>query len=223
MSLLGKHDGDLPERLGLFPLPQTVLFPGTLLPLHVFEARYRRLVEDALDSGGWLAVPRLKPGFEPHYNGSPPVYEICGAGKIRHHAMLEDGRYNIILEGLHRVRLVSEIAASPYRVAHCEPVEDDGIESDLTATAMKTELLRLIAQLTAEAEGDAEVLIEAVQGADTPGHSANCIASAFVEDAGERQQLLEELDPIARIVRVNRYLRELIAFTNGEGGDSGAN
>lgn len=109
------------RRIPLFPLPGVVLLPGTLLPLHIFEPRYREMVADALSGNRVIGMAMLKPGFEED-EGASPVYEIGGAGEIIESEELEDGRYNILLEGKFRYRIVEESPAAPYRVARVEEI-----------------------------------------------------------------------------------------------------
>ena len=83
----------------IFPLPDVTFFPHTLLPLHVFEARYRAMVIDALERDRKLVVVRLRPGYEASYAGKPPVYPVAGLGEIVTCERLATGRYNILLRG----------------------------------------------------------------------------------------------------------------------------
>ncbi len=89
----------LPKRIPIFPLPSTVLFPGLPLPLHVFEPRYRGMVEDALAGERVIGMVLLKPGWESDYEGAPPVFPIGCLGRIDHAEPLPDGRFNILLTG----------------------------------------------------------------------------------------------------------------------------
>ena len=105
MSLPELEAQDLAE-LSIFPLPQVTLFPGGVLPLHVFEPRYRALVRAALAGRGLLAIARLKPGFESDYEGRPPVFEVCGVGAIETCSERDDGRFDLTLRG--RTRLIHQ-------------------------------------------------------------------------------------------------------------------
>jgi Lon protease-like protein len=96
------------EALPLFPLPGSVFLPNTMLPLHVFETRYQALIADVMQSHRILAVPRLRPGWESNYEGTPAIFPVCGLGKIVHHEPLGDGRSNIAIVGLCRVRVRGE-------------------------------------------------------------------------------------------------------------------
>jgi Lon protease-like protein len=118
------------QLVPLFPLPNVVLFPDAPLPLHVFEPRYRALVTDALASHRTIGMALLKPGFEADYHGRPPIYPIGCAGAIVSEERLDNGRYNIVLHGRERFRIVEEQAGAPYRLAFVEtlsePQRDDG-------------------------------------------------------------------------------------------------
>lgn len=108
-------------RIPLFPLPGVVLFPGTLLPLHIFEDRYRKMVAHALAGERMIGMAMLKPPVDVDA-GDSPIFEIGGAGRIVESEELEDGRYNILLEGKFRYRVIAESSAGSYRTAEVEPV-----------------------------------------------------------------------------------------------------
>jgi Lon protease-like protein len=110
----------------LFPLPNVVLFPGVMQPLHIFEPRYREMVADAMDSDRLITMVLLKPGYEDDYEGSPPIHEIGCLGQIVHHEFQDDGRSNLILRGLTRVRIDSEeFNDRLYRTAGVSILEDE--------------------------------------------------------------------------------------------------
>ena len=102
-------------RLSIFPLPGAVLFPGLHLPLHIFEPRYRALVSDAMarDRRIGMIQPRALPGIATEGAGDrPPLYDVGSVGRVAEVEALDDGRYNLILEGVSLFRLVREIDAS---------------------------------------------------------------------------------------------------------------
>jgi uncharacterized protein len=108
-------------RIPLFPLPGVVLLPGTLLPLHIFEPRYRAMVADALQGDRTIGMAMLKAGWEAATEPLP-VHEVGGAGEIVESEELPDGRYNIVLQGRFRYRILEEATPDPYRVARVEEV-----------------------------------------------------------------------------------------------------
>ncbi len=121
------------RTIPLFPLPGVVLLPGTLLPLHIFEQRYRAMVADALRGDRTIGMAMLKPGWEAAV-GEPRIYPIGGAGEIVESEELEDGRYNILLEARFRFRILEEAPAQLYRMARvqevrCLPFGDPGEQS----------------------------------------------------------------------------------------------
>src|SRR5215468_1542148 len=89
----------------MFPLPGVFLFPGQLLPLHIFEPRYREMIGDLLDGPGRLVMGTVLPDHESELPGAPPMYPTAGLGEIGRHEHLADGRFNILLVGLSRVSI----------------------------------------------------------------------------------------------------------------------
>jgi hypothetical protein len=117
----------LPSDIPIFPLPNVVLFPNVFLPLHIFEPRYRAMVADALSGDRIIGMVLLQPGWQANYLGRPPVYSIGCAGLITHADALEDGRYNIILRGLEKFRILGEADPTPtrlYRRARIEAIDE---------------------------------------------------------------------------------------------------
>lgn len=114
----------IPQSVPLFPLPEVVLFPRTILPLHIFEPRYRKMLADALDGDQAIAVALLKPGFEPlYYTRRAPIHPTIGVGRVIESEKLPDGNYNLLLRGVGRATIVEEQRDREYRVAQIEPVE----------------------------------------------------------------------------------------------------
>jgi hypothetical protein len=140
----------------VFPLPDVVLFPHALLPLHIFEPRYRSLVEDALRSDRLIAMALLKPGWEGDYHGNPAVHPVACAGIVEDETRLPDGRYNIRLRGLTRIEVRAFVKESPYRVAAVRVLEDrNAVDGPLVAHE-KRRLLAACAGLLHEMSGRPE-------------------------------------------------------------------
>lgn len=109
----------------LFPLPNLVLYPHVMQPLHVFEGRYREMLADALADDKLITMAVLEPGWEPDYDSRPPISPIACLGKVVTHHQLADGRSNLLLLGLRRVRLVRELSPKrSFRQAEVELLED---------------------------------------------------------------------------------------------------
>ena len=117
----------LPSTLPIFPLPNVVLFPNVFLPLHIFEERYRQMVTEALAGERMIGMVLLQPGYEKDYEGAPAIYNIGCAGLITHVERLNDGRFNIVLRGLERFRVIGEEEPSAsvlYRRAYISPLAE---------------------------------------------------------------------------------------------------
>jgi uncharacterized protein len=109
----------------LFPLPNLVLFPHVMQPLHIFEPRYRCLLEDALATDRLITMALLAPGWESDYEGRPPLCPMACLGRVTTYHRLEDGAYNLLILGLQRVRIVREIGPrKSYREAQVALFED---------------------------------------------------------------------------------------------------
>ena len=117
------------DLIPLFPLPNVVLFPNVFLPLHIFEPRYREMVADALTSDRMIGMVLLKPGWEDDYEGRPAVYPIGCSGVMTHAERLADGRYNIVLRGVERFRVIAEDHDRAYRRAAMEPAADSALSA----------------------------------------------------------------------------------------------
>ena len=138
------------RQIPVFPLPGVVLFPGTLLPLHVFEPRYCKMVEDALAGEGVIGMTMIteQPPSSPLLS-EPAVKSCGGAGRIIEHEMLEDGRYNILLEGSYRFRILEEVPSNPYRTMTIEEYPSIPFSSAAVEQAATTATRRLFEEVQA--------------------------------------------------------------------------
>ncbi len=143
----------VPEIIPIFPLPNVVLFPDTYLPLHIFEPRYRAMVADASREGACIGMALFKQGWESQYYGNPPIFSLGCVGRMTHVEPLQDGRSNLILQGLYRYTIEEEYFDARYRKAKItlgpsEPFQtisgkpvlsgaEGSIRSTLTALAMR--------------------------------------------------------------------------------------
>lgn len=116
---------DFCGQVKLFPLPNLVLFPHVVQPLHIFEPRYCEMLEDALQSDRLIAMALLQPDWESQYLHRPEIASTVCIGKIISHTTAEENRYNILLVGVKRAKIVRELSIDkPYRVAEVELLED---------------------------------------------------------------------------------------------------
>jgi len=108
------------DVIAIFPLPNVVFFPKTILPLHIFEQRYRQMVRDTIATKQLIGMFLLKSGWEDDYQGNPPIHAVGCAGEMVRVEDLPDGRYNIVLKGLFRARAMELVQEFPYRKARVE-------------------------------------------------------------------------------------------------------
>src|SRR5678815_4288930 len=134
------------DLLPLFPLPNVVLFPNVFLPLHIFEPRYREMVADAIAGDRVIGMALLKPGWEDDYEGRPPIFATGCSGVITHFERLPDGRYNIILRGVERFRILEEEESRSYRRAIVEPLTEPPLAAE-DRRALRTQRKKLEALL----------------------------------------------------------------------------
>jgi len=200
---------DLAE-LSIFPLPNATLFPGAALPLHVFEPRYRDLVRHALGRRKLMAIARLKPGFEPLYEGRPPVFDVCGLGFIESHNQRPDGRFDLTLRGVCRVRILEELPPHrSFRAVRAARLYEPEVAPALLA-AWQLKLRALWDQLAPhlpEPARDLRVLTRDAEGASA---YTDRLAAALVADPDASHQLLAEADPGERLRLLTARVQELV-------------
>ncbi len=187
--------------LKVFPLHGVAVLPGTPAPFHVFEPRYRALVADALEGDRILAVPGLF-GPSDALAMRPPLRAICGAGFIEEVERNEDGRFDIVVRGLARVRLLEELPpGKPYREFRAELVEDVLPAAPGALEPQLDGLRRLVYDLSTRLpqESGALQLAEAVAQMRDPSAVADLVAAAAVSEPDPRQKVLEETDVARRL------------------------
>jgi uncharacterized protein len=198
----------------IFPLPDVALFPHTLLPLHVFEARYRLLVIDALERNRRLAIARLRPGYEATYAGKPPVHAMAGLGEIVSCERLANGRYNILLRGEARLRIEQEVPADTlYRVVTGRRLDDREPAAD--AAPGLARIRAACRTLLGALARPADLLDTALAEGQAPGVIADRVAAAVLPDADMRQHLLETLDVATRVAQVADAVEALVRELKG--------
>jgi uncharacterized protein len=199
--------GALPLRAPLFPLAGAILFPRAQIPLHIFEPRYRQMVRDAVNGDGLIAMiqPQL---VEVEDDSNQPLYPVGCVGEIVGLEEIEDGRFNLVLNGSNRFRIVSEVDLdTPYRNADIDVGAFDDREPEPLAMAERAEVEREARRL-----GDALGLAvdwSAVSRLDDE-LLVNAIAQVAPFDVSAKQALLEAETLAARadlLVQLMQFLR----------------
>ena len=210
----------------LFPLPGVVLFPRAVLPLHIFEDRYRAMTADALAGDKIIAMALLKPGWEKSYYGRPAIEPVVCVGRILSHEKLPDGKYNFLLQGVLRARIIRENGGggggganaeehdraeeTPYRTAQLEPLEETPApEIDLEDERRRLHELFMTTPLGGIGAG--RQFRQIVKAPLPTPVVADLAAFTFLDDVPLKQSLLAELDVRRRVARTVGALQQLVA------------
>lgn len=202
------------EALPVFPLPAAVLFPGELLPLHVFEPRYREMTAHLLKTRKALAIARLEEGWEKDYDGRPPIDRCCGAGVVLQSHALPDGRYNLLVQGVARVFVEEELPPTrSFREVRARLLEDHYPHGGPAALAPEVEALNhlLLSLASARSGPGVKALLEAVAAAPDPGAKADHVLAALVGRAEKRQLALTTTDVEARLSMARSVVMDVLA------------
>jgi Lon protease-like protein len=184
------------STIPIFPLPTVVLFPNVFLPLHIFEPRYRQMVTETLSGDRIIGMTLLRSAAEAD-EAKPPIYQIGCSGVITHVERLADGRFNLILRGVEKFRILGEedpIPGQLYRKAHVAGVDETVDARDREALAaerrrLETRLAPLFERARAES-----FLPQTMPDGDL----VNALAQYLEFEPVERQALLEQPGPLAR-------------------------
>ena len=196
----------LPTTVPVMPLPGVLLFPHALLPLHIFEPRFREMLVHALDDDRMLCVALVRPERS-QWRTSEDFYEVSTVGLIRACVGRSDGTSDLILQGIHRVKFSEFEQEAPFPIARIKPLETRTtltVETD----ALAAKVLEFYAQLRNTGRELPEKIDQYLSEMSDPETLADLIASTFVSDATRRQRLLEELDLNQRLRLLIQYLRD---------------
>jgi Lon protease-like protein len=198
----------LPKQLPVMPLPGAVLFPHALLPLYIFEPRYRKMLEHALQHHRMFCVTLIKPSC-PDWHAPEDFFHVATAGLIRACIGRDDGTSNLILQGLQRVRFASFEQETPFPIARIDVVESR------EATTVETEALGAkVLELYSHLKNNRRQLPAKIDRYLAEMRDlemlADLIGSTFVNDPLRRQRVLEERSLNQRLRFLIRYLRDEI-------------
>ncbi len=206
----------LPENIRIFPLSEVVLFPDTLLPLHIFEPRYRAMLSDALATDGIIGMTLIKDAQAPE---PAAVYATGCAGRVVEHEEFDDGRSMIVLRGTAKFRILEELDTDePYRVVRAQALYE-GPPAMEDVRGWRDELRRCVEKLAHATNGEDGAVSRVFDRLELMS-IVNYLSAAMPLSVAEKQSLLE----CPTVERRFMQLRELIQFKAAEarlGLDSG--
>ena len=211
----------------LFPLPSIVFYPNTLLPLHIFESRYRQMITRALEGDSQIGMVLLRPGWENDYYGHPAIVSIGCMGKIEKHSKLPEGKYNILLCGLHRFRILREVRGKVYRRAQVELLQEIN-DCDLSSktSPIKNHVIEHLKQYLGNIPEGKKVGQDLnLETCTTLASLIDRIAYSFDLSIEEKQVFLEEQDVAKRadilhsVIDLKLQLAQLSRKFTGSGAD----
>ena len=197
---------ELPEAVPVMPLTGILLFPNALLPLHIFEPRFRKMLAHALDDDRMLCVALVRPERQ-QWRTSDDFYPVSTVGLIRACVGRSDGTSDLILQGIRRVKFSEFEQESPFPIARIKPLKTRTkltVETD----ALAAKVLEFYTRLKESGRELPEKIDRYLSEMSDPEMLADLIAATFITDPARRQQLLEELDLNQRLRLLIQFLRE---------------
>jgi Lon protease-like protein len=197
---------ELPAAVPVMPLPGVLLFPNALLPLHIFEPRFRDMLDHALQDARMLCVALVRPERQ-QWRTSEDFFPVSTVGVIRACVGRSDGTSDLILQGIRRVKFSEFEQEAPFPIARIKPLKTRTkltVETD----ALAAKVLEFYTRLKSSERALPEKIDRYLSEMSDPEMLADLIASTFIGDATRRQQLLEELDLNQRLRLLIQYLRE---------------
>src|SRR5437762_613383 len=197
----------LPRQVPVMPLPGALLFPHALLPLYIFEPRYRQMLKHALAHHRMFCVALIKPHCA-EWQSAGDFFHTAGVGLIRACVERSDGTSNLILQGLERVRFRDFEQESPFPVATIDSLESDSVSS-VETEALAAKVLELYSNVKSDGQRQLPPKVERyLSDLSHPEMLADLVASTFVSEPLHQQRILEELSINQRLRLVIQYLRE---------------
>jgi Lon protease-like protein len=198
----------LPAQVPVMPLPGALLFPHALLPLYVFEERYRDMLDYALNHHRMFSVALIKPSCS-DWHAPEDFFHVAGVGLIRACVDRGDGTSNLILQGLERVRFTAFEQEAPFPIATIESLESE-TSSSVKTEALASKVLELYSKLRTKGRELPNKVDRYLSDLNDMEMLADLMAATFINDPLRRQQVLEELVLDHRLRLVIQYLREEI-------------
>ena len=207
---------DFEQPVPLFPLQHCVMLPHATVPLHIFEPRYRAMTRDAVAGRGLIAMATFEgQQWKTQYEGKPPIRPCVCVGYLLRHEKLADGRFNILLQGLCRAKVLREPAHDPYRVGLLKPIESIApLEIDLDEYRAKVEAL-LADPVLSQLDG-VQAINNWISREIPTAALIDLAVMTCCPDPEDRYAMLAESDAIGRAQFLCRHLRHERARLTGD-------
>ncbi len=217
--------GSEANEIALFPLSNVVLFPRISTPLHLFEPRYRQLAREVLASDRLIGMTVVRPEFGDTMTGDPPLYPVGCAGRITEHERMPDGRYNIVLLGERRFRILEELKRPEerlYRVARVEWLDDVYPDDDRERIErLRSHIIENVGVLARETQPESADTLDPDLFAGVDDETlVNLLCNAFAMPVEDKQALLESdllADRYARLASLLSFQRAELAGSDRSG------
>jgi uncharacterized protein len=209
------------RRLPLFPLVDVVLFPHSMIPLYVFEARYRKMVRDVLAGNRLLAISLQLEKENPAEDVAPRVAAVASVGALVLAQELPDGRFNLVVRRRARIGIDHELSSDePYRLIAAHEIPDDPPAAAPDLAEADTALRALVTGLADSIPDGGDLLKHVAAAQDSPAALADVMAASLVGDPRVRQRLLETTDVFQRL---EQLANEVVALLDRMGRSGRAN
>jgi Lon protease-like protein len=193
---------DLPTQVGVMVLPGVTLFPGSLLPLYIFEPRYRLMLAQALESGRMFAVANAD-------EDRGEVFAVAGVGLVRACVQNEDGTSHLVLQGLSRVRFTRWVQKEPFFIGEMEALSSVPLLAEEVGEAM-AEIRHLCCALRSRGLALPERFEEHLNQIEDPAVFSDILAATLIAEPEQRQLLLEELNVECRLELLTQSLQDIV-------------
>jgi Lon protease-like protein len=199
----------LPGQVAVMPLPNAILFPRVLLPLYIFEPRYRRMLAECLAGDRMFAVSLLRKGWE-QQGRDPAPHQIATVGVIRTCVGRPDGTSNLILEGLARVHLCSYVRQRPYLVARIEPLASVGTGTNEEREPLVSAVSKLAKMRARMGAGLPKSVLNSLLAVESVDYLSDLVSYTLLDNYYDKQLMLETLDVHQRLGKLVELLQKQI-------------
>jgi ATP-dependent Lon protease len=200
---------DIPDEAPVMTLPNATLFPQALMRLHIFEPRYRQMLEEVLHSRRMMIIAMRKPG-----STREAPFTVAGLGLVRFCIQQTDGTSNLILEGLSRVELMQTVRRTPFLISRIRPLPTPSRDS-VTIDALMAKVRDLVTERIEQEwpllenglkKAPVQEIVACLETLNDPDRVADLVSWSLLRGAAERQTILETIEVEARLKHLIHFL-----------------